>query len=1622
MTNSVASYLCPKCNRTFTGRVTGNKSALRYPLIIRCGHTVCEICIESAARLEKRITCSICEECTELPEGKESINTLISDLHILGKLNDTDKKFNNKSKMKCIVNKLSLESYDVNNVVCDECSKRSAIWRCDKCVANYCNICFDNIHKASRVMKKHEAKPILVESYRRKVQEGCTEHEQRPIEFFCQDDNELACSFCVVLNDSKHKGHSLILLSEKNKSCIEDLKLGIEEGKKMLNKLHNAEKHLTKLLTENDTASMKIFNKVYDHFHWLHSLLQLRETELISQLQEIFHHNSEKLECMHQTVSHHHKELSSILQDAEQATENSLISMNIVDVVKKLHSVKELPCYLVPISSDQENEIKIYFDESFLDVIKSVGKIEANILPKFSLRNESELPPEYEYNLEEIQTDTESITSRTESFSEDISDEMQILPISVQKSYCKTLKQENVFVTHIQNPSHFWIQKINDTRKLKTLTDSINKFCFSPESIKCVPSVLKIGELYLVQYEADKSWYRARVKRIFDLCVEDITISDEIDPFKEKIKQLKSVLPAGKKILAYVYYIDFGNVDIVPISNIKTMQSRFLHLPGLAIECALWDILPNNNEKEWSISAIKTFASLVGDKELMMVVVENRNDILYVDLCQPGSQGSGIKNDVPVSIRDALVFMEVGCFVSENILEKQKLRAYINKVKHRQFYPPEPLALGKRLNVLLSHVTNPQHFYVQQMGGNARYLSNLIFDMQKRYNMPNSDANLIVAPQIGMICVAQYSLDKQWYRAQVIGLPGNAKVKIFYVDFGNVEIVPYKKLRKIADEHTKLPCQAIKCSLVDIAPLNEDWNSQANEWFTEAAGKKNLSLKVHKVIPGEGTAEVILYHIKDDMEICLNGLIVKEGIAKSTGEESCIIEIPRCKTLSSRKVSEEKPDYFIKVKHINNKSNIISQSSFPSKISKPIKNEEKKGYIAVHISHIVTPDCIYVHRANQTEQLEAMMEKLQKAYNQSELSEINIEVNKSYAVLNNKDQKWYRAYITKSIDDNTYEAQFLDYGFVGSVTKNRIQLLLQQFHEIDVFAVVCNLIGIIPAGGTKWSHIACEILKSSLIHEDIVYLQRKGSIMNESYPVDLYIKKIHSGALEVTNVEYKSITEMLIDKGVALPTEKNKKITSPKTEHKKLSYVENSEVLSETSERSPSPLIEKLLSQEELKVQDNIKIWKSPAIPEKKVFYGTPTHVGEDGCIYIHPDDEGIKNNLRLIKNALKLKYDKVENNMPKSYPSVGQTCAAKFILDNCWYRAVVTKVQPPNIQVVFVDYGNSEILTLENIHTDFILPDIPKQCIECILHGIEPKTENGEWLTSTLDFIHNNIVEQKCKVCIMDQPVCNQRIPIKLYCEAVDLIMLLVDVGHARLVNQLKICNEQQLSNDFEQINKKEEIEIKPFSPFGIAIMPEVGILFPVTVTQILHSNIVCIQRLKIDNPQTESQELINEEYDQFLLMMAELSENADQFSQLETVEIGMACCGMYTYDDSWYRCVVTDKTDDSASVTYIDYGNSEIIPIDRLRKLPTEYFILPQQTIVCKLYGVNPVGGEWTDEIVSKMVESVFPKEGKLIAQVNKLEETPEISLLIDTFEGSMKLAYQNLIDDGLIEIDRS
>ena len=58
-----------------------------------------------------------------------------------------------------------------------------------------------------------------------------------------------------------------------------------------------------------------------------------------------------------------------------------------------------------------------------------------------------------------------------------------------------------------------------------------------------------------------------------------------------------------------------------------------------------------------------------------------------------------------------------------------------------------------------------------------------------------------------MICVCQYGMDKRWYRAKILALPGSRMVDVQYVDFGNSERTSFYNLKKIHKQFLKLPPQ-----------------------------------------------------------------------------------------------------------------------------------------------------------------------------------------------------------------------------------------------------------------------------------------------------------------------------------------------------------------------------------------------------------------------------------------------------------------------------------------------------------------------------------------------------------------------------------------------------------------------------------------------------------------------------------------------------------------------------------------------------------------------------------------------------------------------------------------------
>ncbi|CAG8444479.1 574_t:CDS:10 [Acaulospora morrowiae] len=95
---------------------------------------------------------------------------------------------------------------------------------------------------------------------------------------------------------------------------------------------------------------------------------------------------------------------------------------------------------------------------------------------------------------------------------------------------------------------------------------------------------------------------------------------------------------------------------------------------------------------------------------------------------------------------------------------------------------------------------------------------------------------------------------------------------------------------------------------------------------------------------------------------------------------------------------------------------------------------------------------------------------------------------------------------------------------------------------------------------------------------------------------------------------------------------------------------------------------------------------------------------------------------------------------------------------------------------------------------------------------------------------------------------------------------------------------------------------------------------------------------------------QIVNDEINNLEKMMSEFrlyhkTASSSGASNFKTDEI---VCAQFTADDQWYRAKIKKFTGDkkSAEVVYIDYGNSETIPVSRIRPIPDNFKKLPSQS----------------------------------------------------------------------------
>ncbi|XP_075455394.1 staphylococcal nuclease domain-containing protein 1 isoform X2 [Ascaphus truei] len=176
--------------------------------------------------------------------------------------------------------------------------------------------------------------------------------------------------------------------------------------------------------------------------------------------------------------------------------------------------------------------------------------------------------------------------------------------------------------------------------------------------------------------------------------------------------------------------------------------------------------------------------------------------------------------------------------------------------------------------VLVTEIMDDLHFYVQDVETGTQ-LEKLMESMRSEI-ASNPPLEGSFSPRRGDYCIAKF-VDGEWYRARVEKVDSAAKVHIFYIDYGNREVLPSTRLGPIPPPFSvrTLPAQAIEyCFAFIQVPQDDDARTDVVDNVVRDIQNTQCLLNVEHA--GGGCPHVTLQFAdsKDDVGLGL----VKEGL------------------------------------------------------------------------------------------------------------------------------------------------------------------------------------------------------------------------------------------------------------------------------------------------------------------------------------------------------------------------------------------------------------------------------------------------------------------------------------------------------------------------------------------------------------------------------------------------------------------------------------------------------------------------------------------------------------------------------------------------------------------------
>lgn len=226
-------------------------------------------------------------------------------------------------------------------------------------------------------------------------------------------------------------------------------------------------------------------------------------------------------------------------------------------------------------------------------------------------------------------------------------------------------------------------------------------------------------------------------------------------------------------------------------------------------------------------------------------------------------------------LEDAAKSARRGVWLNWDEAEEERRIAAIRAKRQEEQGPVERKGKIESFNALVTEIIDCTLFYYRRSDdqGAVALFERITADLQ-------AGGAPLTNIAVDQMVSAQFASDQTWYRARVAKAEDNDQFLVYYVDYGNSEVVPRSAIRALPAncDLVDLPAQAQEATLAYIKcpTLGEEHGPEAADYLKHLVWDKPIVASVHQT---EGSvAHVVLGDPETKTDV--NGELLRQGFAR----------------------------------------------------------------------------------------------------------------------------------------------------------------------------------------------------------------------------------------------------------------------------------------------------------------------------------------------------------------------------------------------------------------------------------------------------------------------------------------------------------------------------------------------------------------------------------------------------------------------------------------------------------------------------------------------------------------------------------------------------------------------